>query len=262
MTDVHRHDHAAEAEALAATFGGRTPDRRTRLSPVLEGAVEHRIPISSGHVAAWRVGEGPAVLLAHGFSDSQALWTPLMRALLAAHRPFVAFDLPGHGRSGESNRRASDGIEALFAVSAALGPIQAVVAHSMSVTSTLVALAEGLPCQRAVMLASATQFQRQFARLRAPPDMRPHVIARAREILEARDPPDPRFDLAAAAANMTIPALFIHCHDDVSWSSAASAHLAAHWKGAESRFTQALGHRGVARDAVTVRWIVEFLERR
>jgi len=43
-------------------------------------------------------GDGPALLLLHGFTGSAAAWAPHQRALRAVARTF-AVDLPGHGRT-------------------------------------------------------------------------------------------------------------------------------------------------------------------
>ena len=72
------------------------------------------------------------MLLVHGWEDDNSLWTPLIDALIARDRALVVFDLPAHGYSeGEwgLGPQAADGIAA---VAAALGPIDAVVAHSFA----------------------------------------------------------------------------------------------------------------------------------
>lgn len=52
-----------------------------------------------GRRIAFRAGgEGPAVLLIHGITNSSATWDPVARGLAADHR-IVAPDLPGHGDS-------------------------------------------------------------------------------------------------------------------------------------------------------------------
>jgi pimeloyl-ACP methyl ester carboxylesterase len=44
-------------------------------------------------------GDGPAILLVHGFTDSADTWRPLLSELAALGRRAVAVDLPGHGRA-------------------------------------------------------------------------------------------------------------------------------------------------------------------
>jgi pimeloyl-ACP methyl ester carboxylesterase len=261
MSHLSPEELEARAQAIVATFGTRLEGRRLRLAREVTGVEQHMIAAPSGPIAAWRVGEGPAVLLVHGFADSHALWSPLMAGLIARGRAFVALDLPGHGRSGDGWGAADDGVDAMFAVAAALGPIDAVVAHSMSGSTATCALAEGLPAKRAVMVAIATNYRREFVVLetRAPPDAPPEVLERARQILISTTPESPRFDIAAAAGKLSIPGLLIHSRDDERWSPAATDYLARHWSGAETFYVVGLDHRGVARDPAVVDRILDFL---
>jgi pimeloyl-ACP methyl ester carboxylesterase len=50
-------------------------------------------------------GEGPPILLLHGFSDSADSWRPLLAELGAIGRRAVAVDLPGSGRADPFPRR-------------------------------------------------------------------------------------------------------------------------------------------------------------
>lgn len=64
----------------------------------LAGAREHTL-VAAGH--RWRYvesGQGPLVVLVHGFTGMKENWLPLMRELRADHR-VVAPDLPGWGES-------------------------------------------------------------------------------------------------------------------------------------------------------------------
>jgi abhydrolase domain-containing protein 6 len=68
------------------------------------GASEHRRVVGD-HEWSWlEAGEGPPVVLVHGFSGSKENWLPLMPHLVARHR-VIAVDLPGWGAS----QRREDG---------------------------------------------------------------------------------------------------------------------------------------------------------
>ena len=69
---------------------------------VLAGAQEHSLQAGDHRWRYVESGEGPLVVLVHGFTGSKENWLPLMRELRADHR-IVAPDLPGWG---ESERRA------------------------------------------------------------------------------------------------------------------------------------------------------------
>lgn len=59
-----------------------------------------------------RVGEGPPLLLLHGFTGSHASWTPFLSAF-AANWTCLAVDLPGHGMSDVPARMSRFGHESV-----------------------------------------------------------------------------------------------------------------------------------------------------
>src|SRR5690606_4402721 len=122
-----------------------TPKRRARqrIAEPLRNAEQVEIETPAGKVAAWRHGEGPAVLLVHGWQDDNSLWSPLISALAELGIASVAFDLPGHGFSHGDQCRPMLAAEVLKAVAAELGPIDAVVTHSFGGPVTGYALQNG-----------------------------------------------------------------------------------------------------------------------
>jgi pimeloyl-ACP methyl ester carboxylesterase len=66
---------------------------------------EHRIELGGASTRALELeGEGPALLLLHGFSDSADTWRPLLGRLARRGRRAVALDLPGFGRATRMSR--------------------------------------------------------------------------------------------------------------------------------------------------------------
>lgn len=124
-----------------------------RLAEHLTDVETTHVDTDHGRVAAWRVGSGPAVLLVHGWRDSARLWDPLMSRLAAKAKPFVAFDLPGHGFSEGERCLTAEVPDAVTAVAEALGPVDAAVAHSFASGGTALAVAEGLELDRLVLIA-------------------------------------------------------------------------------------------------------------
>jgi pimeloyl-ACP methyl ester carboxylesterase len=84
----------------------------TRAGRVADGVVTHRVRVQPGtdvHVVEWpataaargTAADGVTVVLAHGWTLSHESWLPVVKRLRAAHGVrVVAFDQPGHGRSG------------------------------------------------------------------------------------------------------------------------------------------------------------------
>lgn len=80
-------------------------------------------------------GEGPAILLTHGFMCTSEIWAPQIDALSRRFR-LIVWDLPGHGRSTVPDEPAQFSAEAATADMAALldwtGTTQAIVGgHSL-----------------------------------------------------------------------------------------------------------------------------------
>jgi pimeloyl-ACP methyl ester carboxylesterase len=85
------------------------------------------------------VGEGPAVLLLHGWTGFKEAWGDLPESLAAAGMRAVAVDLPGWGQSPAPARfrhRPSDYAAALAPLVERLAPV-AVVGHSMGAQSAV-----------------------------------------------------------------------------------------------------------------------------
>src|SRR2546422_9816915 len=137
--------------------------------------------------AAWSWGErGTGVLLVHGWGSRGARFVDLGGALLASGFRVVTFDAPGHGAS---SGRLSSGLEvarAALAVATAVGPVSAVVGHSLGGFAAALAIEGGLAAHRAVFIAPSANpntYSAQFASLLG---VRDPVMASMRERPGAR----------------------------------------------------------------------------
>lgn len=252
-------DVEAEAQALVVRMG--TPRRRARprVSRALHDAVEHEIETPGGPISAWRLGEGPAVLMIHGWEDDNALWGPLIDRFGREARPVVAFDLPGHGFSQASNASPMAVADAVLKVAETLGPFDAVVGHSFGCLVSIIALAKGLKVDRAVLIASPVPRTRPRTELRIDVEVSEAVYARALAISKVGE--EERTEkLERSIRSMTRPALVVHALDDEQTPVDNAYRLAELWPGAELMLVDDLGHRFVAQDAAVLERIVEFVE--
>jgi pimeloyl-ACP methyl ester carboxylesterase len=252
---------------LAARWAERlfcSPPRRAiseRMAAWLAAGRRFGLTVGGRRVAAWSWGErGPGVLLVHGWGSRGARFVDLGGALLASGFRVVTFDAPGHGAS---SGRLSSGLEfarAALAVATAIGPVSAVVGHSLGGFAAALAIESGLAARRAVFIAPSANpnsYSAQFASVLGVQDP---VMTSMQERLERRlgfrwnEMDVPRF-----APAMRIPLLVIHDRDDreVRWDDGAA--IAAAWPGAELVTTSGLGHHRIVSDAAVIKQVLAFL---
>jgi pimeloyl-ACP methyl ester carboxylesterase len=250
-------DPAARAREFMQNLGYPRRRARPRIAPGLVDA-EHRMVDG---IAAWRLGQGPAVLVVHGWEDDNSLWTPLIDQLSMVGRAVVALDLPGHGFSEGERAPLLAAAKAVAGVANALGPIDAAVAHSFGSPAVVTAIEEhGLAPDRVVLIGSALHQRGQIIRLAERNDIPMEVVEQIFATYEADvGKPVDWFDLRRAAPAMTAKALILHSMDDDACDYTGAQELAAVWPGAELALTDGLGHRMIAQDPSVVERIVGFV---
>ena len=152
----------------------------------LASVEEHRIRSHGVMVSAWRLGADPAVLLIHGWEDNHSLWSPLIDSLADRGRSLIALDMPAHGFSDGERGLNPEAIDAVLAVSTALGPVDAVVAHSSGAGVAAMAVMEGLAADRAVLIAPPLRGDDRFLRYAKRQGVPEDVAAAARAIYNER----------------------------------------------------------------------------
>lgn len=250
------------AARLAEAIFSRPPkaERRPREEAFLATGRPRRVATPRHDLAAWDWGEGPRVLLVHGWGSCAGRFSAIGPALLEAGYSVTAFDAPGHGSSTGWRSSMIEFAQAIEAVAAASPPLHALVGHSLGGAAITYALSRGLQAGRAVLLAPPADlagFSHKFAQLLAIP---PGTRATMQRNLERRF--SVRWEdihVARLASGVRIPALVIHDDDDldVPWTEGQA--IVAAWPGAALVRTKGLGHRSILRDPDVVRRVVAFV---
>lgn len=269
MQSLSAEEIEARAQAIVAAYGKPRRRERRRVAEGLRESVQHAIPARDGNVAAWRAGEGPAVLFAHGWEDDNSLWTPMIERLLAHGRAVVAFDMPGHGLSEAESPSLPNIATAIRNVADQLGPIDAIVAHSMGCSGAILALDQGLAVETVVLLGpplpTRPELQQQRKRRSWMREDMPVALSdRIKELLDdraRRAPPQFAFDPEEVAKRMKARALFVHSPEDEMYPPQASRYISASWRGARLWEPEGLGHRQTARDSAVITRVIDFLDK-
>lgn len=236
------------------------PARAPAPAPDAPGARHRRVPGGSGWLHALEWGDGPTVLLMHGWSGRASDLAALVPPLVAAGFRVVAYDAPAHGASDGERTHIVECAGAAVLMGGLAGPVWGVVAHSFGALATAYALHHGLWAQRLVFIGPPRDLA-ALAALRARRAGVPgHVVERANERLAER--------LGVAwddlltdrlMATLHLPLVVIHDRQDASVPYADGHAIAAAAPRGRLFSTSGLGHHQVLRDARVLEEIVGFL---
>ena len=246
---------APEAPGLAAhRFQVVAPE--SRLAPP-------RRPAEANTLAVWDWGEGPTVLLVHGWNGNAAQLSPFVAPLVRAGYYVVAFDQPAHGSSPGRRATVPDFAEAVLAVGRRVGPVHAIVGHSLGGTAAALALGFGLEAERLVLLAppaDVPHFGRAFASGLglSPARTAGFMAGLTREVGGDLD----ALDLRRLAPSMRSRLLVIHDRDDREVPFAHGADIAKAWPEAKLEALSGLGHRRLLRDPEVIAAATAFIQGR
>lgn len=216
---------------------------------------------------AWSWGQGPAVLLVHGWGGNAGQMRVLGQALLERGLRVVAFDAPAHGASGPS--RLGGGrvsmieiAEALRVVAAAAGPLAGLVAHSGGCTATALAMREGWAGPgRIAFIAPFSLPSMAIEPFGRAIGASARVTARFRARVERRfGRPWTDFDIPSLPGLRQLPPLLlVHDREDreVPWAHGDA--VARAWPGARLLTVRGLGHRRLLRDGTVLSQVAEFI---
>jgi len=97
----------------------------------LSEAESFSLLVNGKRVTGWIWGDGPAVMLLHGWGGSGAQFVPFVEPLIDAGFSVVTYDNPAHRHSSGRTTSYFEFVEAARAVYDHVGNLEGVVAHSM-----------------------------------------------------------------------------------------------------------------------------------
>jgi pimeloyl-ACP methyl ester carboxylesterase len=227
----------------------RTPDRERAM---LADATPFDVRLGDATtIKAWSWGEGPLVLLVHGWEGRGSQLAPFAKPLVDDGYRVVTFDAPGHGAS-DGNRSSLPHFT--YAIRGVVDALEtqphAIIGHSLGCAGVTLALRDGLGVSRLVFIAPPLEPRDYTARFGEILDLDREIVEGLQRRIEERflrkwsD-----YSLALTAKEMSTPLLIVHDRDDreTYWSEGNA--LAEAWPGARMITTTGLGHRRVLRDA-------------
>lgn len=244
---------------VAAQLFRRTSRKAPR--PGERDVLQSAAPMSLAGMQAWSWGEGPTILLVHGWNGRGTQLGGFVSPLVSRGYRVVAFDAIGHGDSPGSLLSLPELAACVTDVARELGPIYGVVTHSLGGAATTLALSQGLDVERVVFISPPSD-PREFLKIfGAALGITDEARARVKGRIERRlGMTMEEMQATVHAPSMQVPLLVIHDRDDKEVPVRAGQSVAHAWPGAELIITQGLGHQRILSDEAVKNVAVSFID--
>lgn len=238
------------------------PDLSERHIALRKRARLWRLPMGSSKLAVYEWGEGPTILMVHGWGSHATHLGRMIGPLVDAGFRVVAFDAPAHGKSSGGSTDLVQFANAVSAVGKHVGPLHCVIGHSFGAAMAMYAARDwGVHPGKMVLISSFNHcnwFLQMFAGqvgLTAP------VLDRMRQMLSRRYGGRlnwSRMSVLEMARQAGFPMLFVHDEDDREIPFDHSLAMVTAVKGAQFQATRGLGHQRVVRHPDVIKRVVAF----
>ncbi len=217
----------------------------------------------SGRVAVYSWGDGPTVLMVHGWGARATHMGKLIKPLVAAGFRVVSFDAPGHG---ESSGRTTDLVQfasAIAAVAKFAGPIHTMIAHSFGVAMALYARRDwGVQVDRQVLISSFDHCKWFTDAFAGYVGLAPEVMAQARQLMVDRYPGKldwEQLSVVEMLRRTPEPSLILHDTDDLEIPFQHSLSLLQAAPSPQFYSTSGCGHHRLLGSPGVIERVVRFV---
>lgn len=219
---------------------------------------------SAGRISGFAAGDGPLVILVHGWGESAAGLGGFVAPLSEAGFSVVGFDLRGHGGSGGQTTDVVESATVIREVAEHFGGAHAVIAHSMGANSALWALKDGLDVNAAVLIAPNVDLAYAMETFEVLFGLPPKAIEGLKRSIERKFGRTIWRDIRGdhLARSVTAPGLVFHDPDDPQIPFVGSQRLVKAWGGSELVETPGSGHGAITRDKRVLDRAVGFIQER
>jgi pimeloyl-ACP methyl ester carboxylesterase len=237
------------------------PRRHVRPPPVLSlPMADERIALGEDLVA-WRWGRGPVVLLVHGFEGNRAQFGAIIEALVERGYSAVALDVPAHGESAGDELTAVKFIAAIERTLTRLGPVHAVIGHSMGGAMSLFSVAHSGGAGRVALISAPSSLKRELLRFASAVGLSERGSRAFIASVEAHvGRPAADFDVRHIVGKVDLPLLLIHDQTDRQVPVLEASRNARMLGGAELLVTRGLGHNRLLADPAVVNALADFVD--
>lgn len=265
MSDAHPSSPATPKPPSAGqVFHFLTHPRRAMPSPEDQATLASGARLEVVHrglrLAAWSWGDGPPVLLLHGWESHAGHMASFVPALLQAGFSAYALDAPAHGQSEGTETDAVDFGRAVLSAVKSLGIPSAIIGHSVGSAAALYAFCHGVTVHASVHLAGPSSMERVLRRGCLAAGLDEAATQRVLDKMAGQiGEPLAVMDLERLQPGLRHRALIMHDSEDLEIPFTDSMALSQAWHGSILEAVTHLGHRRILRAPTVVDRSVAFL---
>jgi len=229
-----------------------------------DSRVEVKLKDISIPVYLW--GEGPLVVMMHGWSGSGTQFRKIIPGLVKAGYQVACFDAPAHGDNPGKQTHLLEFCDTLIAIQQKIGKVHTVMAHSFGAMAALTATQRGFSPQQMVLFGphlDAHEMHKTYSELL---NLNPKLSDRFRDIIEKRMMSILKVDdvwkflsPASLLEKNRYKGLLIYDLDDEEIPQQQFKDVETHWPNARTIITKGLGHHRILKDKKVIESVLTFM---
>lgn len=208
----------------------------------------------------YELGEGPLVLLVHGWSGRASQLGLIARTFVKNGYKVITFDAFAHGNSPGKQTTVLEFIKIIKNITKTYGPFKAMIGHSLGGIACGKSIIEGVKTEKLITIGSPTTFQYLLDAFGQIINAAPRTTEYIKEFIEnyAKAEVD-KYSLATIGKDINVPGLIIHDRDDKDAKYEQALLLDEVWKDGKLITTQGLGHSRILRNKKVIQTMVDFI---
>ncbi len=211
-------------------------------------------------------GEGPLVVMMHGWSGSGAQFRKLIPGLVAAGYRVAAFDAPAHGENPGKQTHVLKFVDSLLTIQQQIGPVHTLMAHSFGGMAAAMATQRGLSVEQMVLFGpqlDVNEIHKSYSDLL---NLNSNLSARFREKIGVKmteiigyDDVWSLFTPENLLKNSDFGGMLIYDTEDEEIPLSHFKAVAQHWRGCQVIETEGLGHHRILKDESVIEEVLSFM---
>lgn len=212
-------------------------------------------------LSIWTWGEGPKVLLIHGWNGRVTQFGSFIQPLVEKGYQVIGFDFPGHGDSPGHSASFLELRNSITAIGKEFGPFHTILAHSAGAVVTTSAVVDGVVAGRLVYIAppiGPSHWLDSFAYVAGIEGRVKHLMWERFERQVGSD--IDQLKLTSLSTLISAPLLVVHDVNDswVPWS--VGKELSESWTRSRIISTKGLGHHRILRSSDVCNRVTSYIE--